>query len=186
MPASDEYIDAFFGIDGYLSRIKRHYVPREPQIRSAHEINRACFSQTSLMVEGPPGTGKSFAYGVPASYHASLYKKRVLIVTAHIALQQQLVDLDLRTIRELVPWPFTYSVLKGRENYLCKDRHDQYQDATPVRSASSRAAEGQDLTQLGRHPSVVRSPQRYCTACTASTDMMGVQCFSQPNRALGS
>lgn len=70
-------------------------------------------------------TGKSVAYSVPAIYHAThdnAEKKAVIIVTANIALQEQLVRKDLPLLAEILPWPFTYALLKGKNNYLCLDR----------------------------------------------------------------
>jgi ATP-dependent DNA helicase DinG len=58
---------------------------------------------------------------VPASWYAS-QGKRIAIVTATIALTEQLIHKDLPAIADAVPWRFTYALLKGRANYLCNDR----------------------------------------------------------------
>lgn len=67
------------------------------------------------------GIGKSKAYGVPASYLAS-HGKKVLIVTASIALQEQLVLKDLPDLAAELPWDFSFALLKGRPNYLCRTK----------------------------------------------------------------
>jgi ATP-dependent DNA helicase DinG len=72
--------------------------------------------------EGPCGVGKSLAHAVPAVWHAHHRNKRVVIVTANIALQEQLVRKDLPMLASVLPWPFTFALLKGRNNFLCQDR----------------------------------------------------------------
>lgn len=67
-------------------------------------------------------TGKSVAYAVPAIHHAHHEKKRVVIATANIALQEQLVRKDLPMLASVLPWPFTFALLKGRNNYACLAR----------------------------------------------------------------
>ncbi|NJN64643.1 MAG: hypothetical protein HC882_07025, partial [Acidobacteria bacterium] len=54
-----------------------------------------------------------------------LPRKKVVIVTANIALQEQLVTKDLPKLRELLPWPFDFKIAKGLSNYLCLDRYDE-------------------------------------------------------------
>jgi ATP-dependent DNA helicase DinG len=74
------------------------------------------------MAEAPTGTGKSIGYAVPATYHATHEGKRVIIVTANIALQEQLVNKDLPLLAEILPWDFSFALIKGRNNYLCYSR----------------------------------------------------------------
>jgi ATP-dependent DNA helicase DinG len=59
---------------------------------------------------------------VPASYFAACHGKRVLIVTANISLTEQLAEKDLPTLASILPWKFTYGLLKGKQNYLCVDK----------------------------------------------------------------
>jgi ATP-dependent DNA helicase DinG len=65
-------------------------------------------------------TGKSIAYSVPATYHAATRRQTVVIVTANIALQEQLVKKDLPLLAEVLPWGFSFGLFKGRSNYLCR------------------------------------------------------------------
>lgn len=71
-------------------------------------------------------TGKSFGYGVPATFYASR-GERVVIVTSNIALQEQLHHKDLPLLREALPWRFTWAMLKGRSNYLCVRRLAEFE-----------------------------------------------------------
>ena len=117
-PTAD-YIDDVFGPKGYLSKQVVGYRPRSGQIELARAIDKAIREGRHVIGEGPTGTGKSLAYSVPAAYHAVHNKKRVLIVTANKTLQAQIVNKDLKDLRNAVPWNFTYAVRKGIGSYLC-------------------------------------------------------------------
>ena len=159
------YLDDAFGPAGFLARHVSGYAPRPGQIQLAHAIDRAFTSQQHLLAEGPTGTGKSFAYGVPALYHAATRRRRVLIVTANIALQEQLVKSDFPELRRMVPWQATVSLLKGKSNYLCLDRlhaerthprRRDYDDPDAVVAAVhqwARETETGDRSELAVHPS---------------------------------
>jgi ATP-dependent DNA helicase DinG len=101
--------------------------PRAGQAQMADEIGR-CLDAGSgtVLVQAGTGTGKSLAYLVPAARHAMVTDEPVVIATATLALQRQLVDKDLPVVsRALSPAlgrEVTFAVLKGRSNYLCLDR----------------------------------------------------------------
>lgn len=120
-----DYLDDVFGPTGLLSRRFPGYEQRAGQVALARTIDRAMLTSRHMMGEGPTGTGKSVAYSVPAAHYAR-GKKRTVIVTANIALQEQLVKKDLPLLAELLPWPFTFALLKGRDNYYC---HNAARDA---------------------------------------------------------
>lgn len=64
--------------------------------------------------------GKSFAYLIPAIQHlGSKTISKVIVATANIALQEQLIDKDLPALQRMLPYQFSYGLLKGRGNYLC-------------------------------------------------------------------
>lgn len=117
-----DYMDKVFGPDGILAQRFEGYAPRPGQIALARAVDAAIADGVHLMAEGPTGTGKSIGYAVPASYRAAHGKKRVVIATANIALQEQLVGKDLPLLADVLPWKFTFALLKGRNNYLCVDR----------------------------------------------------------------
>ncbi len=127
VPPRDRYIDAVFGEGGYLSHEFAGYTPRVGQVALARAVDHAIAERTHLLAEGPTGTGKSLAYAAPASYYAWHTGKPVIICTANIALQEQIVNKDLPLLQRIVPWPFTFALLKGRNNYLCEDRLDTYE-----------------------------------------------------------
>lgn len=120
------YIDHVFGRDGIFAKSFPGYEPRAGQIELARAVNKAIGDGHKLIAEAPTGTGKSIAYAVPAIWHNANdpKKPRTIIVTANIALQEQLVTKDLPTLRKLLPWPFAFTLAKGRTNYGCHDRFE--------------------------------------------------------------
>ncbi len=120
-----EYIDTVFGPKGILARRFDGYAPRSGQIEMTRAVDAAMREGRHLLAEAPTGTGKGVAYGVPATHHAVHRKRRVLMVTANIALQEQLVDKDLPQLAEILPWDFRFALLKGKSNYLCHDKRYQ-------------------------------------------------------------
>lgn len=115
----------FFGPGGILSNIG--YSTRDGQIRMAKAVEEALLCERSLMVEAPTGTGKSLAYLVPAIQWALDNKSTVVVATANIALQEQLINKDLPLLRDLLG-EFSFALAKGRSNYLCLHATD---DAEP-------------------------------------------------------
>lgn len=122
-------IDSLFSARGPLSEIKSDYVPRPEQIQLAKETARAIHGADTLLGDCPTGTGKSLGYlaaGVLAG-------KPLVVSTASIALQSQLLSQDLpllkRAVSRLYGYPedegFTYAVTKGRSNYLCQRRFSE-------------------------------------------------------------
>ena len=93
----------------------------------ARAVGRAIGSGEHLAVQAGTGTGKSLAYLVPAVAHAVGEGGGVVVVaTATIALQRQLIDRDLPRLADalepLLTRPLTFAILKGRRNYLCLHR----------------------------------------------------------------
>jgi ATP-dependent DNA helicase DinG len=101
--------------------------PREGQSRMAGAVaERLSQEAGALLVQAGTGTGKSLAYLVPAARHAVSTDEPVVVATATLALQRQLVDKDLPVVTaalsEALGREVEFAVLKGRSNYLCADR----------------------------------------------------------------
>ncbi|PWK83414.1 ATP-dependent DNA helicase DinG [Lentzea atacamensis] len=99
---------------------------RPGQVEMAEAVDRSIRTGEHLAVQAGTGTGKSLAYLVPSIRHAVAEDETVVVSTATIALQRQLVDRDLPRLakalkKELGREP-TYAILKGRRNYLCMHR----------------------------------------------------------------
>ncbi|MGW1682730.1 ATP-dependent DNA helicase [Saccharopolyspora sp. NPDC002376] len=101
-------------------------VPREGQARMAEAVEHSITSGEHLAVQAGTGTGKSLAYLVPAIRHAVAENTTVVVSTATIALQRQLVDRDLPRLSGALADALgrrpTFAILKGRRNYLCLNR----------------------------------------------------------------
>ncbi|RNL87375.1 ATP-dependent DNA helicase [Halostreptopolyspora alba] len=99
---------------------------REGQVRMADAVDSAIETEEHLVVQAGTGTGKSLAYLVPAIRHAMAEGTTVVVSTATIALQRQLIERDLPRLADaLAPMLHrtpTFAILKGRRNYLCRHR----------------------------------------------------------------
>ena len=102
----------------------RKYERRIQQETMAEAVAEALVRNHNLCVEAPTGVGKSFAYLIPAIYHARATRTPVLVTTETITLQEQLVNKDLPFLKDLTGLDFTFVLAKGRGNYLCRRRFD--------------------------------------------------------------
>jgi ATP-dependent DNA helicase DinG len=99
---------------------------RPGQVTMAQAVQQAIETGEHVAVQAGTGTGKSLAYLVPAVRHAMMTENTVVVATATIALQRQLIDRDLpRLVAALAPQlgrEPVFAILKGRRNYLCLHR----------------------------------------------------------------
>jgi ATP-dependent DNA helicase DinG len=99
---------------------------RPGQVAMAEAVQRAIETGEHLAVQAGTGTGKSLAYLVPAVRHAMTAETTVVVATATIALQRQLIDRDLprlaAALNPLLGREPLFAILKGRRNYLCLHR----------------------------------------------------------------
>jgi ATP-dependent DNA helicase DinG len=117
---------ALLAADGPLAQQIPDFLPRLPQQEMADAVAEALAQQQCLVCEAGTGTGKTFAYLVPAL----LCRKRVLISTGTKTLQEQLFYRDLPTVRKALAAPASTALLKGRSNYLCLYHLHQYWQET--------------------------------------------------------
>jgi ATP-dependent DNA helicase DinG len=108
------------GPDGPLARALPGYATRPQQVEMAEHVAAALAGRSQLIVEAGTGTGKTFAYLVPAL----LSGRKVIVSTGTRALQDQLYHRDLPTICSAIGRPVRVALLKGRANYLCAHRLD--------------------------------------------------------------
>ncbi len=106
------------GPDGPFARQVPGFVPRAVQQQMADAVARAIEARASLLVEAGTGTGKTFAYLVPALTCG----RRVIVSTGTKSLQDQLFHRDLPRVREVLGARLQVALLKGRANYLCLHR----------------------------------------------------------------
>jgi ATP-dependent DNA helicase DinG len=107
-----------FGHGGPLERALPAFKVRRQQLRMAERIAATIESRETLAVEAGTGTGKTFAYLVPALLSGA----RVLISTGTRTLQDQLFSKDLPLVAAAIGRPAKVALLKGRSNYLCRYR----------------------------------------------------------------
>jgi ATP-dependent DNA helicase DinG len=117
-------LEDIFGHDGPLERALPDFRVRREQLRMAERVAEALRARESLIVEAGTGTGKTFAYLVPAL----LSGKRVLISTGTRTLQDQLFAKDLPLVSAALGRPSRVALLKGRANYLCRNALGRLQE----------------------------------------------------------
>ena len=180
---------------------------REGQDTMAKAVRTAIATGEHVAVQAGTGTGKSLAYLVPAIHHAVEKGTTVVVSTATIALQRQLVDRDLprlaAALKPLVGRTPTFAILKGRRNYLCLNKlhggeenpEDELFDPFQI-SAMGRAVERihewADTTETGDRdelvPGVPDSTWRMVSVTAreclgAAKCPVGEECFAERARA---
>lgn len=91
----EDNIGKFFEEGGLLSEHFEGYEYRRQQVEMSNEIVNQLTNSAHLMIEAPTGIGKSFAYLVPSIYFARENKRKVIISTYTINLQEQLIEKDI-------------------------------------------------------------------------------------------
>src|ERR1700689_1565767 len=114
---NSDYNDVF-NLDGPLARALPGYAHRPEQAAMAKAVGRALAHLEPLIVEAGTGTGKTFAYLVPAL----LSGRSVIISTGTRTLQDQLFRRDVPALARALGLPVKMALLKGRANYLCRHR----------------------------------------------------------------
>ncbi|MBB5784808.1 ATP-dependent DNA helicase DinG [Nonomuraea jabiensis] len=182
---------------------------RQGQMTMVQAVQQAIDGEQHLAVQAGTGTGKSLAYLVPSIRHAMDSDSPVVVSTATIALQRQLVDRDLprlaETLGKELPHEPTFAILKGRRNYLCRykatagwpeeDEQDQLFDPREVSATGrmvQRIQEWADETETGDRdelvPGVSEQAWRQFSVSAqeclgASRCPSGAECFAELARA---
>ncbi len=159
--SDDLSVDSILDAGGSIARRLPNYEPRQPQLAMARKVAQALRSQQHLVAEAGTGTGKSFAYLVPAILHATdsegrlddhpddpdsgeeERRRRVVISTHTISLQEQLIGKDVPLLNSVIPREFSAVLVKGRSNYLSLRRMDR-----AIAKMTSLLATDQQMSQL--------------------------------------
>ncbi|MGQ4619966.1 helicase C-terminal domain-containing protein [Nocardia sp. R7R-8] len=124
---------------------------RAGQVTMAAAVDHAIDTKEHLAVQAGTGTGKSLAYLVPSLRHAVRTGRTVVVSTATIALQRQLVDRDLPRLADALSGPLgrtpKFAILKGRNNYLCLNKINS---AVPDEPAEAELFDAFAISRLGR------------------------------------
>ncbi|MEV6029801.1 ATP-dependent DNA helicase [Nonomuraea sp. NPDC052116] len=182
---------------------------RQGQLTMVQAVQQAIDGEEHLAVQAGTGTGKSLAYLVPSIRHAMDSDSPVVVSTATIALQRQLVDRDLprlaETLGKELPHEPTFAILKGRRNYLCRykatagwpeeDEQDQLFDPREVSATGrmvQRIQEWADETETGDRDELVPgvSEQAWRQFSVSAQECLGAgrcpsgaECFAEMARA---
>ena len=126
-------MDDIFRDGGALSDFNKNYKERPMQIEGAKLIQEGLNTASNVILEGECGFGKSYAYLFPVlnNIAESGFSKKAVLVTSGISLQEQLYTKDVpfavKVMESLYPnWPcdFKFTLLKGRQNFLCNKKVD--------------------------------------------------------------
>ncbi len=178
------------GPDGSIARrLGEKYEHRPQQLEMAEAVADAFNQGHHLLVEAGTGVGKSFAYLLPAIDYAVKNKKRVVISTHTISLQEQLIEKDIPLIQSVYPDEFTAVLVKGRSNYLCQRRLEQtrsrqnylFEDDKQLQSLwmiedwVQQSVENRGLGSLAELPSVP-DPGVWDKVCAEQGNCLGKKC----------
>src|SRR5579872_989759 len=147
-------VEEIFSATGILSRAK-NFEFRPQQQAMAVAVAQALQNREHLAVEAGTGVGKSLAYLIPAILFAVAQKKKAIVSTHTINLQEQLTEKDLPMLIGALgalpePVKFSYAMLKGRANYLCTRRLQKAMQQSGNLFTSSEAEELQRIYEWSR------------------------------------
>jgi ATP-dependent DNA helicase DinG len=144
-----QQVAEIFSPNGILSRSK-NFEFRPQQQEMAVAVAHALEKGEHLAVEAGTGVGKSLAYLVPAILYAVANKKKAVISTHTINLQEQLTQKDLPVLEQILPVKFQFTMLKGRANYLCTRRLQKAVQQSGNLFTSSEAEELQRIHEWSK------------------------------------
>jgi ATP-dependent DNA helicase DinG len=145
------------GPEGVIARRLPGYEPRPEQLAMAEAVEAALAKKKHLVAEAGTGVGKSFAYLIPAILSAQgnqgseEKKKRIIVSTHTISLQEQLIQHDIPFLQAVLPVEFSAVLVKGRGNYISLRRLDK----AVQRSSQKSMFEPEGQRQLADRKSVV-------------------------------
>jgi ATP-dependent DNA helicase DinG len=122
VPVAPDEVSALLGPGGALEQSFRGFEARSEQVSLALAVARTLNSGGVLAAEAGTGIGKSLAYLAPAALYAARNGVRIAVAPHTKNLQDQLVDRELPRLHRATKGAFSYSVLKGQTNYLCRRR----------------------------------------------------------------
>ena len=134
-----------FSATGALAQVVPGFRARPFQLEMAEAIQKVIKNQSVMVAEAGTGTGKTFAYLVPALLSGG----KVIISTGTKTLQDQLFGRDIPTVRDALKVPVTVALLKGRANYVCHHHLERAKD-------DGRLPSRDDVMHLARIESFAR------------------------------
>jgi DNA polymerase-3 subunit epsilon/ATP-dependent DNA helicase DinG len=138
IPLDIDEVSAILEYGGAFSQRFPAYEHRPQQIAMLRAVAEAISAGRHLLVEAGTGTGKSVAYLIPAALWAIQNDKRVVVSTNTINLQDQLINKDIPDIRDALGLELRAGILKGRSNYLCPRRFENFRRRGPESADEAR------------------------------------------------
>ncbi|MGH7727225.1 MAG: ATP-dependent DNA helicase [Vulcanimicrobiaceae bacterium] len=132
-------LDEIFGAQGPLARTLGAFESRPGQLQMAKCVERGFLEGLHTLVDAGTGIGKSFAYLVPA-LRATQEGKRVVVSTATIALQEQLLAKDIPLVARALGASLRVVLLKGRSHYLCRAKEERLRADRLIASSATMEA----------------------------------------------
>ncbi len=175
---SRQALDAVFGPGGVLERDVAGFRYRPQQLEFAHAVLDAVEEGGVLIAEAGTGTGKTFAYLVPAL----LAGGRVIVSTGTKTLQDQLFHRDLPRVRQALGASIDVALLKGRANYVCLHHLEAAADQGTFASREDAA----HLQKIRRFAKVTMTGDRGECADVPETSAAWMQATSTRENCLGS
>jgi ATP-dependent DNA helicase DinG len=166
--------------DGPLAAAIPGFRARPQQLEMAERIAEALHAHQVLVAEAATGTGKTFAYLVPAI----LAGGKIIVSTGTKTLQDQLFNRDLPTVRAALKAPVSVALLKGRANYVCHyhlernardGRFQSPQDAAHLRSIA-RFAQQTQTGDKAQCPEVPEDSAAWLAATSTRDNCLGQEC----------
>lgn len=166
----------FFGPESPLKSLLPGFQPRAGQVWMAEAVAEAIENHAQLIVEAGTGTGKTYAYLLPALMSG----RKAIISTGTKALQDQLYHRDLPLVGKAVGRPVSTALLKGRANYLCLERLDLAMvDAPDVALDLAEVREWRHRTRSGDRAELIEVPEDspvWPLVTSTAENCLGQQC----------
>jgi len=183
----EEELEAILGPDGPLSDIDPYYEERPSQIDLLNTITMGFNQEKIIVAEAGTGVGKSFSYLIPSLQWASQNEQRIVISTATINLQQQIMEKDLPLAQRLCKTNIKAVLVKGRRNYLCRNRlQDAIEENSLFREKDDLLLQIKEWADQTAEGSVTELPilpgdELWSKVCSDADACFGIRCRHYEN-----
>ena len=183
-----EEVRSLFSENGLLAKAK-NFEYRPEQQAMAVAVARVLEDERHLVVEAGTGVGKSIAYLAPSILYAVAEKKKAIISTHTINLQEQLLHKDIPILQKVLPIEFQAALMKGRQNYLCPRRLERALQQAGELFTTSEASELARIADWARTTkdgslsdlAVEPDPKVWTQVCSEAHICTGKSCGQQTN-----
>ena len=181
-PLDTDKMISYLDPKGSIAKFLPAYEAREVQVDLLQEVCRAFNEDSITAVEAGTGVGKSLAYGIPAVQWGDKNEERVVISTATINLQQQLIEKDIPLIKSIIGSRVKVVLVKGRGNYVCLKRlkelpeedslfNDENETFKAIRKWAETSKDG-SKSDLSFYP----DSELWSRICSESDACLGIKC----------